>query len=180
MVTCNNYKYNEASNILREYNIEIIQIKKKRIEIQSDDIANIAVFSLDNFKDDSRPIVVEDAGIFIDYYNGFPGPYSSYVRQTIGIDGILKLMNGIEKRNASYKSVVAYRNGHEKRCFKGTIKGQIAQSKRGTQGFGCDPIFIPNEGDGRTFGEMTEEEKNALSHRARAFRGFGEWFARRE
>jgi XTP/dITP diphosphohydrolase len=46
---------------------------------------------------------------------------------------------------------------------------------RGTNGFGYDPIFIPEEGDGRTFGEMTDDEKNAISHRARAFRALGEW-----
>lgn len=177
MVTNNIYKFKEAFNILSEYNIKVIQIKKEKVEIQSDNIADIAAFSLDNIIDDGRPKILEDAGIFIDYYNGFPGPFSSYARRTIGIEGILKLMKGIEKRNASYQSVVAYRHGVEKRFFKGIVYGKIAYYKKGVKGFGCDPIFIPDEGDGRTFGEMSDKEKNALSHRARAFRAFGEWFS---
>jgi len=55
------------------------------------------------------------------------------------------------------------------------VWGKISQSIKGTGGFGYDPIFIPDEGDGRTFGEMSEEEKNAISHRARAFRSLGAW-----
>jgi XTP/dITP diphosphohydrolase len=51
----------------------------------------------------------------------------------------------------------------------GTVEGRIADAPRGTGGFGYDPIVVPNEGDGRTFGEMTPEEKQALSHRTRAF-----------
>jgi XTP/dITP diphosphohydrolase len=62
---------------------------------------------------------------------------------------------------------------------EGTCAGTIAPGARGTGGFGYDPVFVPDEGDGRTFAELTREEKNAVSHRGRAFRSLGALLARR-
>ncbi len=177
MATGNRHKYSEAKEILAEYGIELEFLKADKLEIQADDQAEIAAYSLKQIRDEGRPIVVEDAGIFINRYEGFPGPYSEYVLRKIGLSGILKLMESVEDRKAIFKSIVAYRQKDEIKCFQGIVEGSIADKIRGTGGFGYDPIFIPHEGDGRTFGEITEEEKNALSHRARAFRSFGKWFA---
>ncbi len=177
MATGNHHKYEEARGVLAELGIELEIIEIERVEIQADDPAEIAAYSLEQIEGEGRPMVVEDAGLFIDRFGGFPGPYSSYVLVKVDLPGVLKLMEDIDDRKASFQSVVAYRHGDTKRSFRGVVEGRIAHSIRGTGGFGYDPIFIPDEGDGRTFGEMTEEEKNALSHRARAFRKFGEWFA---
>jgi XTP/dITP diphosphohydrolase len=176
MATGNLHKYGEAREILAEYGVELEFLEAEKVEIQADDQAEIAAYSLKQIWDDGRPVVVEDAGIFIDRYGGFPGPYSEYALRKIGLPGILKLMEGVDDRGASFRSVVACRHEDKIRCFHGVVEGRIALRIRGTGGFGYDPIFIPHDGDGRTFGEMAEEEKNALSHRARAFRGFGEWF----
>ena len=175
MATGNHHKYNEAKVIMAELGIELERIEVERVEIQANDLSDIAAHSVKLIQDDGRPIAVEDAGIFIDHYRGFPGPYSPYVIHTINLSGILKLMEGIEHREASFKSAIAFRHRGEIRFFRGYVKGKIALSIRGIRGFSYDPIFIPDEGDGRTFGEMTSEEKNALSHRARAFRALGEW-----
>jgi XTP/dITP diphosphohydrolase len=180
MATGNRHKYGEARKILLEYGVELEFLEAEKVEIQADDQAEIATYSLKQIWDEGRPVVVEDAGIFIDHFGGFPGPYSEYALRKIGLFGILKLMEGVEDRGASFRSVVAYRHKDEIRCFHGVVEGRISHRIRGTGGFGYDPIFIPHEGDGMTFGEMIEEEKNALSHRARAFRGFGEWFTRNE
>jgi XTP/dITP diphosphohydrolase len=180
MATGNRHKYGEAREILTEYGVELEFLEADKVEIQADDQAEIVAYSLKQIRDDGRPVVVEDAGIFIDCYGGFPGPYSEYFLRKIGLPGVLKLMEGVDDREASFRSVVAYRHKDEMRCFQGVVEGRIALRIRGTGGFGYDPVFIPREGDGRTFGEMAEEEKNALSHRARAFRGFGEWFTRNE
>jgi len=176
MATGNHHKFEEAREVLSEMGVELRHMKVDRVEIQADDLATIAAFSLDQLAESKeRPVVVEDAGLFIDRFGGFPGPYSSYVLDTIGLKGVLKLMEGVDERDASFGSVVAFRHGEETRCFRGSVKGRITRSIRGTAGFGYDPIFIPDEGDGRTFGEMRSEEKNALSHRARAFKALGEW-----
>ncbi len=179
MATGNPHKYGEAREILSEYGVELGHLRVEKIEIQADDPEEIAVYSLDQIED-GRPLFVEDAGIFIDHYGGFPGPYSEYALRKIDLPGILKLMEGIEEGEASFQSVIAYRHGDERRCFRGEVKGTISHRIRGTNGFGYDPIFIPHEGDGRTFGEMEAEEKNAISHRARAIRSLGEWLASAE
>ena len=116
-----------------------------------------------------KPIIVEDAGLFIKALNGFPGPFSNYVFKTIGINGILKLMNGINLRDATFKSVMVYYDGRSMLVSRGECKGFIAYCARGNKGFGFDPIFIP-EGETRTFAEMEVYEKNRLSHRGKAAR----------
>jgi len=180
MATSSRHKYMEARHVLTEYGVELEHLPVERVEIQADDPREIATYSLSQIDSKGKPVLVEDAGIFIDHYRGFPGPYSSYALGTIDLLGILRLMVGVEDRGASFQSVVAYRDGGETRLFRGIVKGVISHEIRGSNGFGYDPIFIPDESDGRTFGEMSEDEKNALSHRARAFRSLGGWLMRAE
>jgi XTP/dITP diphosphohydrolase len=175
LATGNSHKLMEARDVLAEYGIRLEHMPVERVEIQADDPAEIATHSLRQIPDEGRSVAVEDAGLFIDHYGGFPGPYSSYILETLDLPGILKLMEGLENREASYHSFVALRHEGRIRLFRGTVKGRIAHSIRGTHGFGYDPIFVPDEGDGRTFGETSNEEKNAISHRARAFRSLGAW-----
>ncbi|MEM2341283.1 MAG: XTP/dITP diphosphatase [Candidatus Bathyarchaeia archaeon] len=176
--TGNINKFNEARRILAEYNIAVAMLKVKTLEVQDDNIENIAKISVLNIsREINLPVIVEDAGLFIEALNGFPGPYSSYVYRTIGINGILKLMSGVKNRRAQFKSTVAFcdLNGNV-RCFNGVSNGRIAESPRGNMGFGFDPIFEPEEEPNKTFGEMTIEEKNVFSHRARALKMFAEWY----
>ena len=168
-------KFKEARAVLSEFGLDLKLHEIERVEIQADDLETIAIFSVKQIEMGIRPIVVEDAGLFIGHFRGFPGPYSSYALDTIGLEGVLKLMEGVESRKASFRSAVAYRHGDEIKSFTGIVDGTISQDIKGTHGFGYDPIFIPDEGDGRTLGEMASDEKNALSHRSRAFRRLGEW-----
>lgn len=175
LATGNRHKVQEAAEVLAIYGIRLVHYPFERVEIQADDPADIAVYSLMQIND-PRPMCVEDAGVAVDRWGGFPGPYSSYVLERLGNQGILRLMEGEANRKAHYVSAVAYRdesgNIHK---FYGYVYGEISYSIRGTNGFGYDPIFIPTEGDGSTFGEMTPEAKNAISHRARAFKALAEW-----
>lgn len=177
MATGNHHKYIEARDILSEMGVELRHLPVEKVEIQADYLAEIAAFSVDQVVSEYSPIVVEDAGLFIDCYSGFPGPYSSYALRKIGLSGVLMLMKGLENRTASFKSAVALRSGGETKVFRGIVHGRIALDTRGTEGFGYDPIFIPDEGEGRTFGEMSSMEKNEFSHRARAFRNLGKWLS---
>ncbi len=174
----NPHKIAEASDILREFGIEIKPVKVKKLEIQSDSLHEIAqVAALHAARQLGSAVVVEDAGLYIDALNGFPGPYSAYVFRTIGNRGILKLMDGIQDRRARFVSVVAYAepNGFIK-TFEGITKGMISYRPRGNKGFGFDPIFIPEGGGGLTYAEMDMELKNKVSHRGKAFREFARWF----
>lgn len=174
MGTSSDHKYAEAREVMQEYGIELERLSIERVEIQADDPELIAEYSL-KVLDVDIPILIEDAGLYIDKYFGFPGPYSSYALRTINNEGILKLMENDTDREARYLSAVAYRDGDTSVTFRGEVTGKISHTERGTNGFGYDPIFIPDEGDGRTFAEMSAEEKAKMSHRARAFRKLAEW-----
>ncbi len=178
-VTSNIHKFQEARRVLSEYKIATAKLKVDAVEIQDNNLENIAKFSaLDAVKNCGLPIFVGDSGLFVEALNGFPGPYSAYVYRTVGTKGILKLMKNIEKRDAYFQSVIAFSSPEEQpTCFSGKVKGKISLQERGTSGFGYDPIFMPLEGDGRTFAEMTTTQKNLYSHRAEALRKFAEWYS---
>jgi len=148
-----------------------------KIEIQSDNLSEIASYGAQEAaKRLGIPVVAEDAGLFIRSLNGFPGPYSSDVFKRLGNKGILKLMEGVSKRNAKFSSVAAFCTPRGKpRCFTGSVFGHIGLHPRGVSGFGFDPIFIPTKGDGRTFAQMTVREKNRSSHRAASFKKISKW-----
>ncbi|MEM3587192.1 MAG: XTP/dITP diphosphatase [Candidatus Jordarchaeaceae archaeon] len=175
-VTSNIGKVEEAERIFKEENVQLLHLPMKPLEIQADDLEEIAIFSAQRaWEIQEKPLFVEDAGLFIKALKGFPGPYSSYVFKTISNEGILKLMSKVEDRTAYFKAVIAFCNGKTTLTFKGEVKGTISKEIRGTHGFGFDPIFIPEEGDGRTFGEMDISEKASISHRTKALRKFVEW-----
>ncbi len=177
MGTSSDHKYEEAKQVLGEFGVELKRLSIERVEIQADDPEIIAEYSL-KLLDVDIPILIEDAGLYIDKYYGFPGPYSSYALRTINNQGILKLMENEKERGARYLSAVAFRDGDTSVTFSGEVRGTISEEELGTGGFGYDPIFIPEEGDGRTFGQMTAEEKAQISHRARAFRKLGQWLTK--
>jgi len=147
-------------------------------EIQAEDLSKIASFAAEQAVDETgmKDVVAEDAGFFVDALNGFPGPYSSYVYRKLGVDGILRLLREGDRRDASFSCVVAYcSRSHGAVWFEGAVKGKVSSTPRGQHGFGFDPIFIPNQGEGRTFAEMGIDEKNRFSHRAMAFSKFFNW-----
>jgi XTP/dITP diphosphohydrolase len=177
-VTSNIHKFNEARRVLAEYKVAAAMLRIGAVEIQDDNLENIAKASAtDAMKKCGLPVIVEDAGLFIKALNGFPGPYSSYVYRTIGTRGVLRLMENVDEREAYFQSVVAFSSPEETpKCFQGKVKGEISREERGSSGFGFDPIFEPSGSRKRTFAEMTVTEKNKYSHRAKALRKFAEWY----
>jgi len=177
-VTGNVHKFNEARRVLAEYGIAAALLRIKTTEIQDDNIENIAkACALEAFQKSNLPLIVEDAGLSIRALKGFPGPYSSYVFRTIGIDGVLKLMEGLNDRYAQFHSAVVFCNSSQSvKCFQGVSEGKISEEAKGSSGFGFDPIFEPFGGGDKTFGEMSIDEKNMFSHRSRALRKFAEWY----
>ena len=179
--TNNVNKFNEARSILTEYDIAVGMLRVKALEIQSDSLNEIAQRSaMDTFRRCRLPIIVEDAGLFIEALKGFPGPYAAYVYKTIGNAGLLKLMENVENRKAKFQSAIAYYDGRseEPTFFEGEAVGEITVKERkgnGKSGFGFDPIFQPS-GSAKSFAEMDMEEKNGFSHRAKAVRKFAEWY----
>lgn len=176
-VTSNIHKARELASILKSDGIEVEIVQMRLKESQADSLDEISATCCEEaYRILRGPVFVEDSGLFIKSLNGFPGPYSSYVYRTIGIAGIVKLMDGVSDRDAAFESCIACKLGDEPpRIFKGVCKGRISHRPKGSMGFGFDPIFIPEEGDGRTFGEMETEEKNRVSHRGIAGRMLAAW-----
>lgn len=175
-ITSNEGKFKEAKSIGEKYGIEVEWRKEEYLEPQGNDLEEIARKSAELLAEKIKePFFIEDSGLFIPALKGFPGPYSSYVFKTIGNEGILKLMDGVEERNAYFLAVVAFFDGKEILTFKGRVDGRIAKEMRGDKGFGFDPIF---EYDGRTFAEMGDE-KNEVSHRRRALEELFRYLAKK-
>lgn len=179
-LTSNRHKFQEARGVLKEYGLRVKMLRRKIEEIQHDKLEKIAVVALSRASVGLKlPAFVEDAGLFVEALGGFPGPYSSYVYRTIGLQGILRLLEGREDRGAEFRSVVAFREPPGiMKAFLGVAKGIISHHAKGDQGFGFDPIFIP-DGSEVTFGEMPMEEKSLHSHRGRALRKFARWYTGR-
>jgi XTP/dITP diphosphohydrolase len=183
-VTNNVHKFKEVRLVLAEFKVATALIRAKTPEIQDNDIEKISKVNAKGAgKKCNLPIVVDDTGLFIDILNRFPGPYSSYVYQTIGTKGILKLMKDVNKnkRDAYFHTVVTFYDPEKEllESFHGIIEGRISQKERGNSGFGFDPLFEPSKSGGKTFAEMNLNEKNIYSHRAKAFRKFGAWYISR-
>ncbi len=175
-ITSNEGKFREAKSIGEKYGIEVEWRKEEYLEPQGNDLEEIARKSAEMLsKKIKEPFFIEDSGLFIPALKGFPGPYSSFVFKTIGNEGILKLMDGVEDRRAYFLAVVAFFDGKEILTFKGRVDGRIAKEMRGDKGFGFDPIF---EYDGRTFAEMGDE-KNEVSHRRRALEELFRYLAKK-
>lgn len=172
-VTGNRFKFLEVEKLFREINVVLRQFSVRLVEPQGD-LEFIAEYKLKQaYSLLRKPVVVEDAGLFIEALNGFPGPYSKFVLETIGNEGVLKLMEGVVDRRAFFKAVVGFYDGEVLKLFEGVVYGEIAEEKRGSGGFGFDPIFIP-EGYAETFAENYELKKK-VSHRYRAFMKLIEW-----
>ena len=153
-VTSNKNKVKEFKQIL-EPEIKVNHIKLSYPELRSDNPEDIAKHSAEMLANKLRKlVVVEDSGLFIEALNDFPGTCSAYIHKRIGLQGIIKLMQGIKNRECTYKSAVAYCEPGKKAIgFLGEEKGNVAENVRGNHGFGHDPIFIP-EGSNKTYGEM--------------------------
>ncbi len=176
-LTGNTDKFREASSILAPFGIKIRRLKRSKTEIQDPRLENIARFGLREALEDHRgPILVEDSGIFIRSLGWFPGPYSSFVYGTIGLRGILDLLRGRSDRRAYFQCTVAFGSSAANiRLFTGRVGGMISPRIAGKEGFGYDPIFVP-DGSKKTFGQTSPAFKNTHSHRARAFEKFARWY----
>lgn len=114
----------------------------------------------------------DDTGLEIDALNGAPGVISArYAGEqksaTDNIARVLRELQAFDNRKARFRTVIALVENGQQHLFEGIVDGTITRELRGTSGFGYDPIFVP-DGSDKTFAEMTLEEKNQWSHRARA------------
>ena len=141
------------------------------------------------FERTALPCFADDTGLEVDALGGAPGIYSARYAgpehdSQANMDKLLKeleqLISVPDDRRARFRTVVTLilADG-EPHFFEGVCEGAIAREKHGTGGFGYDPVFLPDAYPGRTLAEVSEEEKNAVSHRGRALRTMADWLKSR-
>jgi XTP/dITP diphosphohydrolase len=133
-----------------------------------------ALFKARNiFKAARKNVFADDTGLEVEALNGRPGVHSARFAgeskdSDANIEKLLSLLENVTNRNARFRTVIALILDGREYFFEGTVTGKIIKKRRGKQGFGYDSVFIP-DGKSVTFAEMGLEEKNMISHRARAF-----------
>ena len=125
----------------------------------------------------------DDTGLEVEALGGAPGVHSArYASNGHDFEAnnqlLLRNLNGVGNRRARFRTVISLILDGEEHLFEGIVEGHIAQCPSGTEGFGYDPLFIP-EGSTKTYAEMSPEEKNALSHRGRAVRKLADFLHNR-
>jgi non-canonical purine NTP pyrophosphatase (RdgB/HAM1 family) len=153
-VTGNNHKLKEFEAIL---GIKLNHSDLDLDEIQSIDVEEVAVHKAKQaYELLKEPVIVEDTGLYFEELNGLPGALVKFFVKNLSLDQICSLVK--ENRKAVAITCIAFFDGELLKVFKGETRGEIAKEPRGTNGFGWDPIFIP-EGHTQTFAEITSEEK---------------------
>jgi XTP/dITP diphosphohydrolase len=180
VATKNRHKFEEIKSILSELNIELICAAD--IEHLPDTIEDRDTIEGNSIKKAREaalfthiPAIADDTGFFVSALNDEPGVFAArYAGENCSyadnVNKMLKNMEGIGNREARFETVVSLAFPDKKDVItrKGIINGYLLGTQRGHSGFGYDPIFVP-EGFDKTFAELSDDEKNQISHRARAF-----------
>lgn len=168
-VTSNPGKVEEARARLGPLGHEVVAEPRNLQEIQADSLEAVARHKAEGLRGQlAPPYFCEDAGLFVDALQGFPGVYSHYAFRTLGCNGLLRLLGPERRRGAHFEAVIALVDAAGRmHLLPGRADGEITQEPRGSGGFGFDPVFLP-QGSSRTFAELSPRDKGGHSHRGRA------------
>jgi non-canonical purine NTP pyrophosphatase (RdgB/HAM1 family) len=149
-------------------------------EIQSLDPVEVATKkALSYFRELGKPILVEDVSLSFEVMGKLPGTYINDFSKELGNRGLIDLLSGYSSRKATAQTTLVYcdKDGNP-HVFIGIMEGKISSEEMGENGFGWDPIFIP-DGSGKTLAQMDMNEKNKYSMRVKALLQFRDWMSRR-
>lgn len=169
--TANPNKVKEVMAILRDCIIEPVQLDIPEVQGSSEEIAALKAHA--GAEELGKPCFAEDVSLRIRALGGMPGPYIKHFASAIGPEGLWKMLQAFDDKRAEAVCIVGYcKPDDEPVVFEGIVEGEIV-APRG-KGWGFDAVFQP-KGSHKTYGEMTPEEKNAVSHRGIALREFAKW-----
>jgi inosine triphosphate pyrophosphatase len=175
-ITGNAKKLEEVRQILRDdFPFDLVAKKVDLPELQGADPKDIA-------REKCRlaaqqvdgPCFIEDTCLSFTALNGMPGPYIKWFLEKCGHDGLNRMLDGFADKSATASTIIAFTMGNDDdtiHVFEGQTQGKIVHP-RGSLDFGWDPIFEPNESDGKTYAEMEKSAKNVISHRGRSLSKF--------
>lgn len=175
-VSSNEEKYREIRGALAECPVEVERLALDLTEIQSLDPAIVAAHKARQAYDHlpNGLVLVEDTGLVVNQWHGYPGALIKWVLGAIGEAGLCRQLDAWEDRSATATVALCLFDGQEVRTFIGQSTGQITLAPRGELGFGWDSIFQP-DGYTITYGEMPREDKMKISMRARALQGLKQY-----
>ncbi len=165
-VTSRRDKLEEAQQCI---DIPLIAKDVELTEIQSMNVAEIVRHKTEQaFQMIKQPLIVDDISLSLNAYSGFPGPFIKFLLSAGGGNSLLlKMLEQEKNRDASVTCTIGYHDGHDIHIFSGVTKGTIGHREAGTNGWGFDSVFIPEDAD-ITYAQMTDEQKAKVSFRARA------------
>ena len=167
LVTGNRGKITEARLAL---GLEIEAVEVDLPEIQGLDLLDILKEKAEvAWEMVRRPLVVEEAGLSLVALNGFPGPLVKWMLTAVGAEGIARTAHALGDPRAVARCALLYRDAERTVVAEGSTPGTLVLPGRGEHGFGWDPVFLP-DGETRTFAELEGREKDAVSHRGKAWR----------
>ncbi|NOZ59316.1 MAG: non-canonical purine NTP pyrophosphatase [Euryarchaeota archaeon] len=171
--TSNRFKFRVAERLLRGYGVALERVEPRYREVQAERGEQVVEDAL--LRAELLPAIAEDSGLFVEALRGFPGTITGYVQRTLSAEHLLRLLEGEERREACFRSVVGLREaGGEIRFFTGEMCGVIAEEPRGRSEYWYDTIFIPR-GERRTLAEMSFEEVLEISDWKGSFCALGEY-----
>lgn len=180
----NSHKIEEIKAVLADrfnlLSLEEIGYKEEIPETGSTFIENAIIKARTIYNKFNKNCFADDSGLEVHALNNEPGVYSArYAGEPVNheknIDKLLQNLEGVENRSARFVTVIALILDGKEYIFEGEVRGKIILERRGTEGFGYDPVFIP-EHENRTFAEMSFTEKNKHSHRANALEKLSLYF----
>lgn len=167
LVSSNPNKGIEAERIL---GVPLLRVSLALPEIQAATVEEITRYKVEVARTKGyNRLIVEDVSLGFDELGNFPGPYVRWLLEAAGGKGLAAIAYALNNRAARAQCCVGYWNGSEIRVFLGEAPGEILVEPRGERHFGWDAWFRPG-GGAKTFAEMTDEEKDAVSHRGKAYR----------
>jgi non-canonical purine NTP pyrophosphatase (RdgB/HAM1 family) len=167
-VTSSEHKHREAEAILG------LSLERVAIDLPEPQGLDVVAIARTKVREAQRrlgaAVLVEDTSLELAVLGGFPGPLVRWLMDAAGPPALARMLDGFADRSATARCVAILSDGKREWLGEGVVEGRIADRPRGASGFGWDVVFIPNWDGRRTFAEMSAEEKNTRSHRARAFR----------
>jgi XTP/dITP diphosphohydrolase len=178
VVTSNHRKFLEIKEVLDRYRIGSFHVNLDASEEGNTLDERCLSKARNAFALVKKPLIVDDTGLFFEALGNFPGPFPKKVQREIGLEGVLKKLEG-KRREAYFKSLVCYINESRHKIFGGVVRGIISETIHdgAPKTFPYDSILIP-EGYEVPLCKLSLEEKNKISHRAKAVEKFAQWFSR--
>ncbi len=169
-VTSNDNKLSDAQQAL---GLKLSRVSLDLDELQDMNLANIVEHKTRQaYAQLQSPVMTEDVGLYLDAWNGFPGPFVKWVRETMGFEGMARMIPD-SNRKATWKVSYGYYDGDKLALFEGSVDGRIEEKARGTGSWGFGVYFVPN-GEKKTLAELGSEELK-YSARAQAIRKLNDY-----